>query len=164
MGKEAATVGKAIRKEVEGSRDERKETLRPAGKVPTATVLARHDTGTVSRMGRGFSFGELSEAGLEPRLAARWGVWVDVRRRSVLGENVSTLRGWHTHRGPTAKLESEAKSAGKELKTVGREMEEAAVVIERVPAKIEREVKKETKKVGKTVKKKAKPRAKPKKG
>jgi ribosomal protein L13E len=57
-------------------------------------VVARHGTETVEREGRGFSKGELSGAELPLILTARWKVPVDLRRRSVLRENVSALKKW----------------------------------------------------------------------
>lgn len=45
------------------------------------------------RQGRGFSVGELKEAGLSVREARRLGLYVDERRRSTHRENVEALRG-----------------------------------------------------------------------
>jgi len=50
----------------------------------------------ITRVGRGFSVGELLGAGFPERLAARLGVPVDVRRRSVLEENLQSLRKWYS--------------------------------------------------------------------
>jgi ribosomal protein L13E len=72
-----------------------KET-RPTGRVPAAMVSARHEGGMVNRGAKGFSLGEMSRAGLPPRLAAKWGVPSDIRRRSVLDENVRSLGKWYT--------------------------------------------------------------------
>jgi large subunit ribosomal protein L13e len=44
------------------------------------------------RPGRGFSLGELREAGLTPKEAMRLGLYVDKRRRSVHPWNVEALR------------------------------------------------------------------------
>lgn len=44
------------------------------------------------RQGRGFSLGELKEAGLSVKEARRLGLYVDERRRSTHRENVEALR------------------------------------------------------------------------
>lgn len=159
--REAAKAEKAIRREIEGLRRRPREELsRPTGRIPTAVVISRRRDGMVSRMGRGFSLGELSEAGVEPRLAARWGAWIDGRRRSALAENVSALKGWYTRRSPEAKVEMEAKEVVVELETVGRKAEKVIAEVEVEAVKVERKVRKQAKKVGKAAKAKV---AKPKK-
>ncbi|KYH38048.1 MAG: 50S ribosomal protein L13 [Candidatus Bathyarchaeota archaeon B23] len=50
--------------------------------------------GRKTRVGRGFSLGELKEAGITPDEARRLGVPVDSRRRSTHPENVEMLREW----------------------------------------------------------------------
>jgi ribosomal protein L13E len=105
------------------------------GRAPFATVLARHRGGTISRHGRGFSFGELSSAGLSAATAARWGARVDYRRGSVVEGNVSALKVWASSQGAAAKAERKPggqreqagqatkdpeSSAKKEAKSVGR--------------------------------------------
>lgn len=70
------------------------KVVRPVAAVPRATVEARHGGETMTRSAKGFSRGEVSEAGLPGYLAARWNVPRDIRRRSVLAPNVEALRGW----------------------------------------------------------------------
>jgi ribosomal protein L13E len=69
---------------------------RPTGLAPTAMVSARHERGMITRRGKGFSVGEMSQAKLKVKLASAWGVPTDFRRRSVLEENVASLTGWYT--------------------------------------------------------------------
>ncbi len=45
-----------------------------------------------SRVGRGFSLGELRAVNLDIATARKLGLYVDVRRRSVRQENLETLR------------------------------------------------------------------------
>ncbi len=137
---------------------------RPAGRVPEAMVSARHGTETVTRPGRGFSLGELSSAGLAPRLASKWGVRVDVRRRSVLDGNVSALKGWESHAAPAKKAEGRVKRVEEELAKVEKEVEKEGEELKEEVVKVEKAAKKEVAKAEKAVKAKVeKPRAKPKK-
>ncbi len=46
------------------------------------------------REGRGFSVGELKEAGLSVAKARKLGLYVDLRRRSVHPENVEALKNF----------------------------------------------------------------------
>lgn len=48
--------------------------------------------GYIIRTGRGYSFDELKEAGVDPRVARKSGVPVDVWRRSKHPENVKQLK------------------------------------------------------------------------
>jgi ribosomal protein L13E len=91
--KPTAPRGKRAKAE-EAAKPAKPAIQKPAGRVPIAIVVARHGTETVEREGRGFSKGELSGAELPLLLAARWKVPVDLRRRSVLKENVSALKKW----------------------------------------------------------------------
>jgi len=77
-----------------------REYPKPVGRFPQASVMSRHGDGMIARLGRGFSAGELSAAGFPIRLAARWGVPIDVRRRSLLEANVQSLKKWYS---PAAK-------------------------------------------------------------
>ena len=160
--KAAAKGARRVEKAVEG-KSMRKAPPKPAGRTPVAMVTARHGTGVVTRVGRGFSLGELSGGGLTPALAARWGLRTDSRRRSVLDGNVGALRTWHAT-GARATVEREMKGMEEELEKVGGELEKEAAAVEREVVKVAKEVKKEGKKAEKTVKGKVeKPRARPKK-
>jgi len=145
---------------------------RPAGKAPEAQVSSRHGTEMISRAGRGFSLGELSEAGLEPRLTSGWGARIDYRRRSVLESNVASLRSWGGHMVPEKKHEGRVKKVEEELEKAGKEVEEevekgvaevekGAAKVEKEAVKAEKGAKKEVAKAEKAVKAKvAKPKAK----
>jgi ribosomal protein L13E len=62
---------------------------------PQAVVMARHEYSSQERRGKGFSFGELSAAGLTLIIAKSLSVPVDIRRRSVLEGNIGALKGWY---------------------------------------------------------------------
>jgi large subunit ribosomal protein L13e len=61
-----------------------KSIPKPIVKIPKA--------GYGFREGKGFSIGELKEAGLSVGKARALGLYVDVRRRSVRKENVEALK------------------------------------------------------------------------
>ncbi len=149
------------------TKPQKKALPRPTGKPPEATVVARHGTGVVTRLGRGFSMGELAEVGLAPRLASRWGVRLDVRRRSVLERNVNSLKQWGTHAAAGKRAEGRIKRAEQELAKVGEEVEKelkkGAAEVEKEAAKVEKEAKKEAVRAEKAVKTRARPKAKAKK-
>ena len=154
---------KKVEKLVAGKAVEKSQPPRPTGRVPGAMVMSRHGSSMVTRPGRGFSLGELSGAGLAPRLAARWGAQVDFRRRSVLDDNVNALKAWHAT-GAKARVEREVKEVERELEKVGRQVKKEAVAIEKEAVKAEKAVRKEAKKAEKAVKKvekKAQPKKKP---
>lgn len=162
--REAEKAGRAVKKEVskaekavKGKKSPKVAFPRPAGKIPEAQVLSRHGTEMISRRGRGFSPGELSGAGIAAGLAARWGVKIDSKRRSVLDWNVTSLKGWGSHAAAAAAARREASAAVEKA-------EEAAEAVEKGAAKAERAVKKEVKKAEAAVKEKAeKPKARTKK-
>lgn len=52
--------------------------------------------GYVVRKGRGYSLGELKDAGLDPRVARKSGVPVDVWRQTKYPENVEQLKSIKT--------------------------------------------------------------------
>jgi ribosomal protein L13E len=138
---------------------------RPTGKTPEAMVSARHGTEMVTREGRGFSLGELSGAGLAPRLVTSWGARVDYRRRSVIDGNVASLRNWGGHLVPVKKREGRVKKIEEEIvkagKEVEKEVEKGLGEVEKEVVKVEKEVKKEAAKAEKAAKAKvAKPKAK----
>jgi len=71
------------------------EELRPpvaVVKKPRLRKLGPVDPGT--RKGRGFSLGELREAGLTPEKARKLGIYVDKRRKTVHPWNVEALRDY----------------------------------------------------------------------
>ena len=154
---------KKLEKAVEG-RGERPRASpgKPSGRAPLATVETRHGTEMITRPGRGFSLGELSGGGLTPNLAARWGLRIDVRRRSVLDGNVSSLKAWHAT-GAVAKVEREAKEAEEALEKVGKEIKKEVVAVEKEAVKAEKVIKKEAKKAGKAIKEKTEKKPRPKK-
>ncbi len=61
-------------------------------KKPRLRKLGPVDPGT--RRGRGFSLGELKEAGLTPQLARKLGIYVDKRRKTVHPWNVEALKDY----------------------------------------------------------------------
>lgn len=144
--------------------DARKEApRRPSGKVPEATVQARHAAGFVTRRGKGFSYGELSGAGLPAGLASRWGLSIDARRRSVLRVNEDSLRHWGSHLGLESKPEGRVRRVEQEVEKVMKEVSEEAEEVKEEVVKVEKEVKKEAAKAGKAVRARARPKTKPKK-
>ena len=153
-----------VEKKPEAAKAPKVTAVRPTGKTPEAMVSSRHGTGMVNRLGRGFSTGELSGAGLSPRLATNWGVSLDVRRRSVIQGNVDALRTWGGHATRNARVEGRVKEVEEELEKVGREVKKEAAKVEKEVVKVEKEVKEEAEKAEKAVKRRvAKPKAKAKK-
>jgi ribosomal protein L13E len=67
------------------------------GPPPMAMVAARHIDTMHERAARGFSFGELTSAGIPLNTAKREDLLIDVRRRSVVDRNVEALKGWVKH-------------------------------------------------------------------
>ena len=92
----------------EAPKAEKPKTVMPTGRLPSAIVSARNGSETVERPGRGFSRAELSEGGLPLRLASRWGVPFDSRRRSTVQANVSALKKWYS---PQKRAEGASKPA-----------------------------------------------------
>ena len=138
----------------------RSKPQRPTGKAPDAMVTSRHGTGFVTRVGKGFSTGELAGVGLSPKIASAWGVSLDPRRRSIIDTNVASLKSWGAHPSPTKRTESRAKEVEEEIKEVGREVKKEAVKAEKKTEKVEREIKEEAVKAEKAVRRKAKPKKK----
>jgi len=134
--------------------------LKPTGKAPEAMVTSRHGTGVVTRLGRGFSMGELAGAELTGNLASNWGVKLDLRRRSVIDSNVQSLKSWSSHPSAARKIESRVKEVEEEIEKVGREVKKEAVKVEKEAEKVERQVKKEVVKAEKAARRKAKPKKK----
>ncbi|MDG6901572.1 MAG: ribosomal protein L13e [Nitrososphaerota archaeon] len=156
--KEAKKIEKAVERKPAKARP-----ARPAGRVPDAVVSSRNGTEMVTRVGRGFSFGELAGSGLAPSVATTWGARVDPRRRSVLQGNVDSLKAWASHPRAAVRAEKEAKKVGEELREVAEEVEMEAAVVEKEAVKVEKKVKREVKKAEKVVKAKVEKKAKPKK-
>jgi len=75
-----------------------KETPR-LGPPPMPTVESRHLESLHERQARGFSFGELASAGVPVAAAKREELSIDIRRRSVLEENVGKLKVWFRRAG-----------------------------------------------------------------
>ncbi|OYT46867.1 MAG: 50S ribosomal protein L13e [Desulfurococcales archaeon ex4484_42] len=66
------------------------EGVKPVVKSPRILKFKTMEVGT--RVGRGFSEGELREVGLTLRNAKKLGLPIDKRRRSVRKENVEILK------------------------------------------------------------------------
>ncbi len=128
---------------------------RPTGRVPVATVLARHGTGMVTRAGKGFSFGELAEANIIPRMASNWGARLDGRRRSVVQANVTSLKNWGSHAVRAERPAAEVKKIEKEVVKVEMRVKKGAAKLKKEIVKIEAKAKKETPKAAVKAKKKA---------
>lgn len=136
--KEAKTSAASKRKAEEEVR-----VAKPRGAVPVAFVSARHEAGMVSRPGRGFSLGELTAAQLPFNLARRWGLRLDLRRRSTIGGNVASIKTWAAGARP-ARAEGEVKRLEGELvkveKEVKKEVKKEAAKVRKEAKKVEREV------------------------
>ena len=129
---------------------------RPAGRVPMATVVARHGKGMVTREGKGFSLGELAEAKIVPRMASRWGAKLDGRRRSVTQANVTSLKNWGSHAVKAQRPAEPVEKVEEEVVRVEKKIKKGAAEVKKEIVKIEAKAKKERAKAKKKVKKKAK--------
>ncbi|MDA4125361.1 MAG: ribosomal protein L13e [Thaumarchaeota archaeon] len=109
---------------------------KPTGHSPTANVVSRHGEGLVTRAAKGFSKGEVSSSGIPLRLARKWGLPLDYRRRSILEANVTSVKDWAGHAGTVRKPEGEI-----------RKIEEEVIKVEKVVKKEAAKLKKEVKKV-----------------
>jgi len=148
------------RKKPEPKKEVKAKPVRPTAKAPQAMVTSRHGTGFVTRLGRGFSMGELAGAGLSANLASNWGLRLDLRRRSVVDSNVGSLKNWSTHPGAARKTEGVVREVEEEIEKVGKEIKKEAVKVEKKAEKVEREVKEEAVKAEKTVSRKSRPKKK----
>ena len=128
---------------------------RPAGRVPTATVVSRHGTGMVTRAGKGFSLGELAEANIVPRMASRWGARLDGRRRSVIQANVTSLKNWGSRAAKAERPAEAIRKVEEEIVKVEKKIKKDAAEVKKEVVKIEAKAKKETTKAEKKIKKKA---------
>ena len=147
-------------KKPEPTKAAKAKPVKPSGKAPEAMVTSRHGTGFVTRLGRGFSMGELAGAGLSGNLASNWGVRLDLRRRSVVDGNVASLKSWRSHPAAAKRVEGIAKEVEEEIEKVGREVKKEAIKVEKEAGKVEREVKEEAVKAEKVVRRKSKPKKK----
>jgi ribosomal protein L13E len=147
-------------KKPELKKDVKAKPVRPLGKAPQAMVRSRHGAGFVTRLGRGFSVGELAGTGLSPSLASDWGLRLDPRRRSVVDGNVASLKSWSSHPRAAKRVEGVAKEVEEEIGKVGKEIKKEAAKVEKEAEKVEREVKGEAVKAEKTVRRKSKPKKK----
>jgi ribosomal protein L13E len=64
------------------------------GPAPKAVVSVRHLDSLQERPARGFSLGELSSSGISRSVASHETVTIDMRRRSVVDQNVEALKAW----------------------------------------------------------------------
>jgi ribosomal protein L13E len=139
------------KKEAESKRIVKGKSSKPTGAPPTATVEVRHGGRMMQRQARGYSLGEVAQAGLNFGLARRWGLLVDDRRRSTLEDNVASLKKWSPQTKETAeeRVESEVRKIEKAVK---KEVRKAEKKIEKVGKEVGKEAKKAGKEVGKAEK------------
>lgn len=137
------------KKEVESKRVVKEKASRPTGAAPSATVEVRHGGRVMQRQARGYSLGEVAEAGLNFELTRRWGLLVDDRRRSALEDNVASLKKWspQTKKTREARVEGEVKkiekAVEKEVRKAKKEVEKVEKeVVEKVEAPVRRSNKK----------------------
>jgi len=129
----------------------KEKVLMPAGAPPSATVETRLDGRMMQRQARGYSLGEVSQAGLNFRSARRWGLLVDDRRRSALEGNVASLKKWSlgTKKTTEKKVAGEARriemAVEKEVRKVEKEVKKVEKeVVEKVEAPLKKRSKKRT--------------------
>lgn len=145
----------------------KEKASKPTGAPPTAIVEVRHSGRMMQRQARGYSLGEVAQAGLNFGLVRRWGLLVDDRRRSTLEDNVASLKKWSPQTKKTTEervegevrkiemaVEKEVRKAGKEIEKAGKEVEKEAKkagkgvekVEKKVVEKVEAPIKKRSKK------------------
>ncbi|MGD0318611.1 MAG: hypothetical protein ABSB56_02800 [Nitrososphaerales archaeon] len=155
------------KKEAESKRIVKEKASKPTGAPPTAIVEVRHSGRMMQRQARGYSLGEVAQAGLNFGLVRRWGLLVDDRRRSTLEDNVASLKKWSPQTKKTTEervegevrkiemaVEKEVRKAGKEIEKAGKEVEKEAKkagkgvekVEKKVVEKVEAPIKKRSKK------------------
>jgi ribosomal protein L13E len=143
----------------ESKRTVKQNVSRPTRAPPFATVEVRHDGTMRQRQARGFSLGEVAQAGLSVGLARKWGLRVDDTRRSALEGNVASLKEWSS----SAKRTTEERVAG-EVRKLEREVEEEVRKVKKEAKRVEKEVEKVEKeaveKVEAPIKKRARKKAK----
>lgn len=161
--KEVKKGARKVEKAVESKAPEPRPA-KPSGRAPQATVTARRRTSMIERPARGFSLGELSGAGLAPKLAMNWGARIDPRRRSVIEGNMNSLRAWNPRSGVVTRVKMEAKKVEEKLEEAAEEVEREAAVVVEGAGKAEKKVKRVRKKAEGAAREKAeKPKARTKK-
>ncbi len=141
------------KKEAESKGVVKEKDSKPTGAPPAAIVEARHDGRMMQRQARGYSLGEVAQAGLNFGRARRWGLLVDDRRRSTLKGNVASLKKWYPQTKKTTEervegevrkieraVEREVRKAEKEMGKAGREIEKGARKAGKEAEKVEKEV------------------------
>jgi len=146
------------KKEAESKRVAKEKAPKPTGTPPSAIVEVRHGGRMMERQARGYSLGEVAQAGLNFGPARRWGLLVDDRRRSTLKSNVASLKKW----SPQTKKTTEERVEGEVQKierAVKKEVRKAEKEVEKVEKKVEKVEKEVVEKVEAPTKKRAKKNA-----
>ena len=130
------------KKEAESKHVMKEKAGKPTGAPPSAIVEVRHGERMTQRQARGYSLGEVAQAGLNFGLARRWGLLVDDRRRSALKDNVASLEKW----SPQTKRTTEERVEG-EVRKIERAVEKEVRKVEKEVGKVEKKVKKVEKEV-----------------
>ena len=131
----------------------RSELPRPRAVPPLAHVRARHEGEMITRAGRGFSLGELTASRLPFGAARQWGLQLDLRRRTVLEENVQAIKAWEA--GPKREKVGEAKKVEGELTKVKKEVKKEAAKAKKEAKKVEEETAEAVEKAEAPLKKRA---------
>ena len=136
-------------KSVDKGREEARPVPRPSVRPPTPSVLSRHEGVMVSRSSKGFSYGEVEGSGMSLLAARRWGVPVDLKRRSVLDGNVQALKGWYVKsaKGGAGEVKKVEAELGKLEREVGQEVRKGVSKAKGEVVKAGREAKKLEKEV-----------------
>ncbi|MDA4117728.1 MAG: hypothetical protein OK455_05225 [Thaumarchaeota archaeon] len=72
------------------------------GPAPSATIISRYNDSTQERDARGFSFGELESASISLIEARNQKLSVDIRRRTILNDNIESLKAWLKDEPPSS--------------------------------------------------------------
>jgi ribosomal protein L13E len=72
------------------------------GPAPSATIISRYNDSTQERAARGFSFGELESASISLIEARNQKLSVDIRRRTILDDNIESLKAWLKDEPPSS--------------------------------------------------------------
>jgi ribosomal protein L13E len=150
------------KKEAEENRVVKEKAPKPTGAPPFANVEVRHGGRMMQRQARGYSLGEVAQAGLNFGLARRWGLLVDYRRRSTLEGNVASLKKWSppTRKTTEERVEGEVRKIERAVVEEVRRAEKEVKKVEKKVKKVEKKVEKEVvEKVEAPVKKRAKKKA-----